>query len=221
MGPAMQLTTSAQQEDRRLEVSVMSTTFRFRLPAALALGALLAAWGLPAEAHILSASGASWAQGFEHPFSGLDHILAMVAVGVWAAQTGRPALWVLPVVFPLAMAAGGLLGVAGVPVPGIEAGIAASVLVLGLLIAFQAKPPLAISVALVASFALFHGHAHGTELPQAASPALYGLGFVVATAILHLIGLGIGYVMRLPKGMLAIRIGGGAIAIAGVLLFIA
>ena len=198
----------------------MSPARRFRLPAAIAVGVLLTVLGLPAEAHLLNVSGAGWPQGFGHPFSGLDHILAMVAVGVWAAQTGRPALWVLPAVFPLAMAVGGMMGVAGMPVPGIEAGIAASVLILGLLIAFQAKPPLAASVVLVALFAVFHGHAHGTELPQAASPVLYGLGFVVATAILHLIGLGIGYVMLLPKGMLAIRIGGGAIAAAGVMLFI-
>jgi urease accessory protein len=174
----------------------------------------------PAQAHIIGAGGAGWAQGFSHPFSGLDHILAMVAVGVWAAQTGRPALWVLPAAFPLAMAVGGLLGVAGVPVPGIEAGIAASVLGLGLLIAFQAKPPLALSIALVALFALFHGHAHGTELPRAASPVLYGLGFVAATAILHLIGLGIGFAMRLPKGMMAMRVGGGAIAATGIALII-
>ncbi len=198
----------------------MSPARRFRLPTAIAIGILSTVLGLPAEAHLLDAAGAGWTQGFGHPFSGLDHILAMVAVGVWAAQTGRPALWVLPVAFPLAMAVGGMMGVAGVPVPGIEAGIAASVLILGLLIAFQAKPPLTASVILVALFAVFHGHAHGTEVPQAASPILYGLGFVVATAILHLIGLGIGYVMRLPKGMLAIRIGGGAIAAAGVTLFI-
>jgi len=174
----------------------------------------------PADAHIIDASGAGWTQGFSHPFSGLDHILAMVAVGIWAAQTGRPALWVLPIVFPLAMAAGGLLGVAGVPVPGIEAGIAASVLVLGLLVAFKVKPPIALSIALVALFALFHGHAHGTELPQAASPLLYGLGFIVATGILHVFGLGIGFAMRMPRGLLAIRVGGGAIAATGIALFI-
>ena len=174
----------------------------------------------PAHAHIIGAGGAGLAQGLAHPFSGLDHILAMVAVGIWAAQTGRPALWVLPAVFPLAMAFGGLLGVAGVPVPGIEAGIAASVLGLGLLIAFQVKPPLALSIALVALFALFHGHAHGMELPQAASSMLYGLGFVVATAVLHLIGVGLGLAIRLPKGMTAIRVGGGAIAAAGIALFV-
>ena len=174
----------------------------------------------PAHAHIIGADGAGLTQGFSHPFSGLDHILAMVAVGIWAAQSGRPSLWVLPTVFPLAMAGGGLLGVAGVPVPGIEAGIAASVLGVGLLIAFQAKPPLTLSIALVALFALFHGHSHGTELPQAAAPVLYGLGFVLATAILHLIGLGIGLAMRLPKGMTAIRVSGGAIAAAGIASFI-
>ncbi|HEY7687182.1 MAG TPA: HupE/UreJ family protein, partial [Dongiaceae bacterium] len=89
----------------------MSIAQHARFPAALVLGAAFAVWDLPAEAHLLNASNAGWVQGFEHPFSGLDHILAMVAVGAWAAQTGRPALWVLPVVFPLAMAVGGLLGV--------------------------------------------------------------------------------------------------------------
>jgi urease accessory protein len=143
----------------------------------------------------------------------------MVAVGLWAAQIGRPALWVLPVAFPMAMAVGGLLGIAGLPVPGIESGIATSVLVLGLLIAFEARPPLAVSVAAVALFAVFHGHAHGTELPQAASPQFYGLGFVIATAILHGIGLTIGYAMRMPRAMLALRAGGGAIAAAGIALF--
>jgi urease accessory protein len=197
------------------------TNFALRpILQALALGALALVAATPAEAHLLDAAGAGWAHGFVHPFSGLDHILAMVAVGAWAAQTGRPALWVLPAAFPLAMAAGGLLGVAGVPVPGIESGIAASVLILGLLIALRAKPPLALSIALVALFAVFHGHAHGIELPQAASPVLYGVGFIIATAILHLIGLGIGHVVRLPAGTTALRLGGGAIAAAGIALFV-
>lgn len=184
-------------------------------------GALIAAClASPADAHLLDAGGAGWAQGFLHPFSGLDHVLAMVAVGIWAAQTGRPALWALPVMFPLAMAAGGLLAVAGVPVPGIEAGIAASVLVFGLLIACKATPPLAPAVALVALFAMFHGHAHGSELPAAAAPIVYGLGFVAATAVLHLIGLAIGQVMRLPAPAFGLRLGGGAIAAAGLALII-
>jgi urease accessory protein len=191
-----------------------------RKPIGWLIAAAVALVAAPAEAHVIGASGAGFGAGLEHPFVGLDHILAMVAVGIWAAQAGRPALWVLPVVFPSAMAVGGLLGVAGVPVPGIEAGIAASVLGLGLLIAFQAKPPLVLSIALVTLFALFHGHAHGMELPAAASPVLYGVGFVLATALLHVIGLGIVFVMRMPKGIAAIRVGGGAIAAAGIALLI-
>ncbi len=187
--------------------------------AAMAATALLVC-AMPAHAHLLDAGGAGWGAGFSHPFSGLDHILAMLAVGIWAAQIGRPALWLLPIAFPLAMAAGGLLGVAGVPVPGIEAGIAASVLVLGLLIAFAVKPPMAVSVILVALFALFHGHTHGSELPPAASPMLYGVGFVLATAILHLIGVGIGHVLRRPVGVAAVRVGGAAIAAAGIAIFV-
>jgi urease accessory protein len=216
----MQLATSAQQTDRRLEVSVMSTTFRFRLPAALALGALLAAWGLPAEAHLLNAGSAGAAQGFAHPFSGLDHILAMVAVGLWAAQIGRRALWMLPLAFPLAIAAGGLLGMGGIAVPGVETGIGASVVLLGLMIALVARPPLPIATALVVLFAIFHGHAHGTELPQAASPVLYGLGFVAATALLHMIGLGIGQLLKLPQGQVTVRAGGAGIAAAGAILLL-
>jgi len=199
----------------------MSNAYRFRLPAALALGATLAVWGLPAEAHLLNAGSAGAAQGFSHPFSGLDHILAMVAVGLWAAQIGRRALWVLPLVFPLAMAAGGLLGMGGVALPGIETGIGASVALLGLLIALAAKPPLPAAIGLVALFAIFHGHAHGTELPQAASPLLYGLGFVAATAVLHLTGLGIGQVLKLPHGRFAVRAGGAGIAAAGAFLLLA
>ena len=198
----------------------MSTTFRFRLPAALALGALLAAWGLPAEAHLLNAGNAGAAQGFAHPFSGLDHILAMVAVGLWAAQIGRRALWMLPLAFPLSMAAGGLLGMGGVALPGVETGIGASVMLLGLLIALVARPPLPIATALVVMFAIFHGHVHGTELPQAASPVLYGLGFVAATALLHVIGLGIGQLLKLPQGQVAVRAGGAGIAAAGAILLL-
>ena len=198
----------------------MSTTFRFRLPAALALGALLAAWSLPAEAHLLNAGNAGAAQGFAHPFSGLDHILAMVAVGLWAAQIGRRALWMLPLAFPLAMAAGGLLGMGGVALPGVETGIGASVMLLGLLIALVARPPLPIATALVVMFAIFHGHAHGMELPQAASPVLYGLGFVAATALLHVIGLGIGQLLKLPQGQVAVRAGGAGIAAASAILLL-
>ena len=198
----------------------MSAVSRFRLPAAVAVGALLTVLGLPAEAHLLNASHAGAAQGFAHPFFGLDHILAMVAVGLWAAQIGRRALWVLPLAFPLAMAAGGLLGMSGVSLPGIETGIAASVALLGLLIVLAAKPQLPAAIGLVALFALFHGHAHGAELPAAASPLLYGLGFVAATVVLHLTGLAIGQILKLPQGQLAIRAGGAGIAAAGAFLLL-
>jgi urease accessory protein len=194
------------------------TIFRFRFLATLAFGALLAAWSVPAEAHLLNAGSAGAAQGFAHPFSGLDHILAMVAVGLWAAQIGRRALWVLPLAFPLAMAAGGLLGMSGIALPGVETGIAASVALLGLLIALLARPALPVAVGLVALFAVFHGHAHGTELPLTASPILYGFGFMTATALLHLLGLGIGQVLKLPRGHMAVRAGGACIAAVGALL---
>lgn len=199
----------------------MSNCYRFRLPAAFVLGAALAVWGLPADAHLLNANSAGAALGFSHPFSGLDHILAMVAVGLWAAQIGRRALWVLPLAFPLAMAAGGLLGMGGVALPGIETGIGASVALLGLLIALAAKPPLPAAIGLVALFAIFHGHAHGTELPAAASPVLYGAGFIAATAVLHLAGLGIGQALKRPRGRFAIRAGGAGIAAAGAFLLLA
>lgn len=191
---------------------------RTHLIGLLALVALAIA--SPAHAHIIAAGSAGGVQGFAHPFSGLDHILAMVAVGVWAAQTGRRALWVLPVAFPLAMAVGGLLGVAGLPAPGIEAGIAASVLGLGLLIAFQAKPPLAISAALVALFALFHGHAHGTELPLAASPVAYAAGFVLATSLIHVAGVFTGRLIRGIGEGRVLRLAGGAIAASGLVLLV-
>jgi urease accessory protein len=186
---------------------------------ALFIVAVALAWvPSPAAAHVLAELGGGWGAGFAHPFSGLDHLLAMVAVGVWAAQIGRPALWLLPVAFPAAMALGGALGATGFDVPFVEAGIAGSVAVLGLLIAMAVRPPVHIAAALIVVFALCHGHAHGTELPETASPLLYGIGFVLATAILHAIGLGFGVLARYPFGLKAVRVGGGAIAVAGVAL---
>ena len=195
----------------------MRALSRLPLLAILALATILVSAAPPAaHAHVFGAYGAGWAQGFEHPFSGLDHMLAMVAVGVWAAMIGGRAVWVLPVTFPLVMALGGLLAVAGVPVLGVEVGIAGSVLVMGLLVALAVRPPVGIGAAVVALFALFHGHAHGSELPEAASPILYGLGFVLATAILHAIGLAFGRVLRSPVGGRTVRVGGVAVALAGV-----
>ena len=154
--------------------------------------------------------------GFLHPIAGPDHVTAMVAVGILGAFLGRPAIWVLPVVFPLVMAFGGILGLVGVPIPYIEVGIAASSIVLGLMILFALKPPLWIAAIIVAAFAIFHGHAHGTELPNAANALAYSVGFVVSTGLLHLAGIGIGELIRWPAGQIIARAIGGLIAIAGV-----
>ena len=146
---------------------------------------------------------------------GWDHVAAMVAVGLWGAFLGNPALWLLPVVFPLVMAFGGALGLAGVPVPSVEIGIALSALVLGAMIVLAARPPLWLAGVIVATFAIFHGHAHGTALPEAASPLAYSLGFVIATGLLHLAGIGFGLLVRWPLGRIAVRAGGAVIALGG------
>ncbi len=169
----------------------------------------------PALAHEGAGVAGGFASGFTHPLHGPDHLIAMVAVGLWGAFLGRPAIWMLPVVFPLVMAFGGALGVAGVPVPYIETGIAASAVVLGLLVAFAVKAPLAVAAVIVAAFAIFHGHAHGTELPQAANPLAYSMGFVVATGLLHLAGVGIGLLTASNAGKILVRALGGAIALGG------
>jgi urease accessory protein len=154
--------------------------------------------------------------GFTHPILGWDHVIAMVAVGLWGAFLGMPAIWVLPVVFPLVMAFGGALGVMGIPVPSVETGIAVSAIVLGLMVAFAVRPPIWIAAIIVAAFAIFHGHAHGTELPGAANPITYSLGFVVATGLLHLCGIAFGLLVRWPVGKYAVQTGGGVIALLGV-----
>ncbi|HBG98177.1 MAG TPA: Ni/Fe hydrogenase [Rhodobacteraceae bacterium] len=180
-----------------------------------ALGLALFAVALPAAAHTGEGLAGGFVSGFKHPILGWDHVAAMVAVGLWGAFLGRPAIWVLPIVFPLIMAGGAVLGVLGVPIPAVETGIAASAIVLGVLIAIAAKPPLWTSAVIVGIFAIFHGHAHGTELPEAANPAAYAVGFVIATGLLHLAGILLGLLIALPRGSLVIRGGGGLIALAG------
>ena len=154
--------------------------------------------------------------GFLHPILGWDHVVAMVAVGLWGAFLGNPSIWILPVVFPLVMAFGGALGVMGVPVPAVETGIAASAVVLGAMVAFAVRPPIWIAALIVGVFAIFHGHAHGTELPGAANPLAYSFGFVVATGLLHLSGIAFGLLVRWPAGKLLVRAGGVLIALLGV-----
>jgi urease accessory protein len=153
--------------------------------------------------------------GFVHPLFGPDHIAAMVAVGLWGAFLGPPAIWLLPVVFPLVMAFGGALGILGLPLPGVEIGIAASAIVLGLMVALAARPPLVIAAALVGAFAVFHGHAHGAELPPGTDAVAYSFGFVAATGLLHLVGIALGLLVRWPAGVVAVRAAGGVIALAG------
>lgn len=169
-----------------------------------------------AFAHIESAQATSFVTGLQHPWSGLDHVLAMIAVGLWGAQLGNPAIWVLPVTFPLVMALGALLGLLGMPLPGIEIGIAASAILLGAMVVAEVRPKLIVAVLLVGFFAIFHGHAHGTELPAGQSGMLYSMGFVIATGILHGIGIALGLAHRWPAGKLALRGAGAMIAVMGV-----
>jgi urease accessory protein len=172
----------------------------------------------PAVAHTGDGVAIGFFAGLGHPFSGLDHLLAMVAVGLWAVQTGGRALFILPVAFPVAMAFGGAAGAAGMALPGAELGVATSVLVLGLLIGLAIRLPLLGAAVLVGAFAILHGHAHGAELPEAADALAFGAGFIVATAALHLIGVALGLAIKAPFGARLVRAGGTAIAVAGGML---
>jgi urease accessory protein len=168
-----------------------------------------------ASAHAGTGLPGGVVQGFEHPFGGLDHLLAMVSVGLWGAFLGRPLIHALPVVFPVVMVAGAALGMFGVRIPPVEIGIALSVLVLGGAIAIAWKARMPAAVVIVATFALFHGYAHGRELPSAADPVGYSVGFVFATGLLHVIGIGIGVAAERPRGALIVRTLGVAIACSG------
>jgi urease accessory protein len=172
-------------------------------------------WPMMAMAHTEGGRAEGFIAGFHHPISGLDHILAMVSVGLWGAQLGAPAIWLLPVTFPMVMAFGGMLGLIGVPLPGVEVGIAISGIILGIAVLSEWRPPLWVAAAIVGIFAIFHGHAHGTELPAGASGMLYSIGFVVATGLLHACGISIGLIHRWTWGRWALRAAGFVVAIAG------
>src|SRR5689334_4720986 len=152
---------------------------------------------LSAFAHTGDVSG-GFAGGFVHPLFGADHVAAMVAVGLWGAVLGPPAIVVLPVVFLLVMAAGGVFGILGLPLPGVEIGIAVSAALLGMMVALAARPPLWAAAVLVGVFAIFHGHAHGAELPPGADALAFSAGFVIATGCLHLAGIAFGLLARWP-----------------------
>ncbi len=169
----------------------------------------------PALAHEGTGLAGGIIAGFIHPLSGLDHMLAMVSVGIWGAFLGRPLVVALPMLFPTAMAVGGGLAIASIPFPPIEIGIAASVVTLGLMILLAVRAPVALACLVVGAFALFHGYAHGVELPSAADPIGYSMGFVLSTGLLHLAGIGLGLARRFSAGAVALRVAGGAIALAG------
>jgi urease accessory protein len=184
-------------------------------PTAILAGAGLVCSGT-AAAHTGTGLAGGFVPGLLHPFTGLDHLLAMVCVGLWGAFLGPPLIQVLPIVFPLMMVGGAALGMLGLPVPPVEIGIALSVLVLGGCIALALRAPVRTAAVIVAAFAVFHGYAHGKELPSAADPIGYSAGFTLATGMLHVLGIGIGFLRDRPGGALAIRGLGGIIGAAGV-----
>jgi urease accessory protein len=173
-----------------------------------------------AFAHPGDHSHLGFAAGIAHPLTGLDHLLAMVAVGLWASQLGGRALWLMPLTFPVVMAAGAALGMGGVALSWVEIGITASVLVLGAAIALSWGPSLASGLPLIGLFALLHGYAHGVELPAQTSALGYGAGFVAATLALHLAGIGIGMAANRLPVRFAARTAGGAIAAVGAVLLV-
>mgnify|MGYP001817866914 CR=1 FL=1 len=183
--------------------------------ARLVIALTAALWPAFAWAHIGSGEAGGFLTGLQHPVSGLDHVMAMIAVGLWGAQLGTPAVWLLPVAFPMMMAFGGMFGLMGLPLPGVEVGIAVSAIVLGVMVLTEARPGLVVALAIVAFFAIFHGHAHGTELPEGQSGLLYSMGFVIATGSLHGAGVTIGLVHRWDVGRVALRVAGGVVLAAG------
>lgn len=184
--------------------------------------ALVAIWASnPAYAHEEISGYGGFLDGVMHPILGYDHLLAMLAVGIWGAQMGGSSVWTLPVTFPLIMAVGGFLGINGVPIPRVEPAIASSMVVLGLVILARWKAPEWSALIIVGAFAIFHGYAHGKELPEAADPMAYAIGFVVATGLIHIVGILFGILFCRPFGGWIARGAGGAIAAAGLFFLVA
>ena len=161
-------------------------------------------------------TGGGFLSGFLHPMFGPDHVIAMIAVGIWGAQLGIPAIWLLPVTFPIVMAIGAVLGALGLPIPGVKFAIALSAVALGAMVALAARPPLWIAAMLVGAFAIFHGYPHGANLADSVNPMGFAIGFVVATGTLHAIGILIGVANRWPGGARLLRAIGAAIAAGGI-----
>ena len=185
----------------------------------LSLAALAALAPTLAFAHVGGGEAHGLIHGFSHPIGGVDHILAMVTVGIFAANISGRALWAVPLTFMSFMLAGGALGIFGLPLPFVEVGVALSIIVLGVAVAAKWDWPVTAAMALVGLFAIFHGHAHGTEMPLDTSGVSYALGFVTATGLLHLAGIGIGLGIGAASQGYSQRIsraGGAAVAVAGI-----
>ncbi len=192
-----------------------STIPIYRLSVAATSLILFLGFASNALAHATAETKSGFMSGLSHPIGGWDHILAMVAVGLWAAQLGRPAIWLLPLCFPVMMAVGAAFGLQHIPIPGVEVGIALSAVVLGLMVLGAIKPNMWLALVIVGAFAIFHGHAHGTEIPVGQSGVLYGLGFIIATALLHAIGIAIGLAGNLVYGHAILRGAGAAVLLGG------
>jgi urease accessory protein len=204
--------TAPTPQDRRHDWSQ-----KLRLPVLASVVSLLAlAMASPAEAHMGTGLPGGFMSGFIHPLTGFDHMLAMVSVGLWGAFLGRPLIVALPVIFPTVMAFGAFLGIANVPFPPVEIGIGLSVLLLGAVIAAAWRAPIWAACLIVAIFGLFHGYAHGRELPSAADPIGFAVGFVLSTGLLHMAGISIGLLNDRPGGVVVTRTIGAGVALAGV-----
>jgi urease accessory protein len=208
------LITDADGTRTQRDVARLAKRGRCKLDALVVAGIGLL-YSNPVSAHVGTGLPGGFASGFLHPLSGFDHLLAMVSVGVWGAFLGRPLIYVLPVVFPVMMVAGAILGMFDAPVPPVEIGIALSVLVLGNCIALSVRAPVWAASLVVALFAVFHGYAHGKELPSAADPISYSVAFVLVTGLLHVTGICFGTLLSRPYGVVAIRGLGGVIAVLG------
>ena len=206
---------SEYRKEGVMDLQLHSEYQRFKLPLLTLILIMLP--GI-AAAHTEGAAGGGFLVGFMHPISGLDHVLAMIAVGLWGAVLGAPAVWVLPVAFPLIMTFGAVAGILGLPLPQVEMGIVSSVVLLGMVIALRFRPKLPLAVMIVSFFAVFHGYAYGTELPGNAGAVGFSIGFVLATGLLHMIGILAGLIHRFSWGERVLQGGGLAVSAAGIYL---